>query len=385
MSFTISIETREWHSHLMQTVEEFNQAGATVVPVIKGNGYGLGQDNLCAVADKLGAGTIAVGTIYEALRAMQLFHGEVIVLEPFNHRDEFTQQTWAQIDATEYRGRLIRVIDNPEALDYLAESTEVIDVLLEGRTAMNRFGMDATTLHEAWTKHADAFSSGRLRLRGLSCHLPLESDDSDLDNIVALHSRVTGSGDLSHDVQTLWVSHVDGYQIEDLAARIPGISINVRSGTGLWLGERDCLHPFGAVLSVVDIKKGERAGYFQRKAWDDGWLVTISGGTAHGVGLMAPTVTSSGMMKFGVVAKASEQALGRLRSPFWYHGDKLDFFESPHQHVSMLFIPSTGIKPLVGDMLPVDIRYSITHADVVDGIDEVLRRWQVYSDQRRDK
>ena len=31
MSFTVSIETQVWHSHLLNTLEDFNEAGATVV------------------------------------------------------------------------------------------------------------------------------------------------------------------------------------------------------------------------------------------------------------------------------------------------------------------------------------------------------------------
>lgn len=385
MSFTVSIESQVWHSHLLDTLDDFNAVGATVVPVIKSNGYGLGQDNLCAIADRLDTGTIAVGTIYEAFRALQLFKGEVVVLEPFNPRDEFNQPTWDKIDETEYRTRLIRVVDNLESLAYLASRPEPVDVLLEGVTAMQRFGFSPEELSIAWQQHADAFTNGKIRLRGLSCHLPLEADDSDIETILTHFAQVSGSGDYLRDVQSVWVSHLDSEQIAQLSQRLPGVSINIRSGTGLWLGERDALHPFGVVLSVRPINKGERAGYFQRRAWADGWLITISGGTAHGVGLMAPTVSPNGVMRWGVVAKATEQAMGRLRSPFWYLGDKLDFFESPHQHVSQLFLAREARAPEVGDMLPVDVRFSITRADVVDGIYELLNRWDVYSAQRRER
>ena len=385
MSFTVSIETQVWHSHLLNTLEDFNEAGATVVPVIKSNGYGLGQDNLCAIADRLDTGTIAVGTIWEAFRALQLFKGEVVVLEPFNPRDEFNQPTWDKIDETEYRNRLIRVVDNAEALAYLAARPEPVDILLEGVTSMQRFGFSQEELHRVWQQHGDDFLSGKIRLRGLSCHLPLETDDTDIETVINLYQQVTGSGNHLHDVQSVWVSHLDSEQIRELSQRLPGVSINIRSGTGLWLGERDALHPFGVVLAVRPIAKGERAGYFQRRAWADGWLITISGGTAHGVGLMAPTVSPNGVMRWGVVAKATEQAIGRLRSPFWYFGDKLDFFESPHQHVSQLFLPKEAREPQVGDMLPVDVRFSITRADVVDGIYEVLQRWDFYTAQRRER
>ncbi|MEN9711427.1 MAG: hypothetical protein RL441_1419 [Actinomycetota bacterium] len=385
MSFTISIDTRVFHDHLLTMVDEFNAAGATVVPVIKSNGYGLGQDNLCAIADRLDTGTIAVGTIFEAMRALQLFKGEVVVLEPFSPKDEFTQPTWDMIDKTDYRNRLIRVVDSIDALAYLANRGGAVDIVLEGETSMRRFGFTAEQLNIAWKQHADAFLDGRLRLRGLSCHLPLETDETDIDTVVALYQQVIGSGDRLLDAQTVWVSHLVPEQLEQLAARLPDVTINLRSGTALWLGERDALHPFGAVQSVRRISKGDRAGYFQRRAWADGWIITISGGTAHGVGLMAPSVTSTGRTKFGTIAKAGEQALGRLRSPFWYLGDKLDFFESPHQHVSQLFLPADATEPLVGDMLPVDVRFSITHADVVEGIDELLKRWDVYTDQRRAK
>lgn len=362
-----------WHEHLTGVVEDFESAGVSVVPVIKSNGYGIGQRPLCTVANRLGAGAIAVGTVFEALEALEHFAGEVVVLEPVNPRDFTTNTIWAALETMPVGDRLIRTVAHMDALDHVLETSPHANLVLEGQTSMRRFGFTPSELHTAWQKVTTPTSGDRhIRFRGLTCHLPMNPTASDLQDVIALVGQVTGSGDVSRDIETLWVSHFSFDQLEELSAALPMISINYRTGSSLWLGNRDALDAHGATLSVVEVSRGMTAGYYQRPVPGDGWIVTVSGGTAHGVGLVSPANPTSTRDRFVKVAKAGEQALGRLRSPFWYRSHKLDFFETPHQHVSQLFVPRELGEPLLGDLLPVDVRYTITHADVVKGIDEAI-------------
>ena len=52
------------------------------MPVIKGNGYGLGNERLAAEAALLGVDTVAVGTPDELPAVRAAFPGDVLVLTP---------------------------------------------------------------------------------------------------------------------------------------------------------------------------------------------------------------------------------------------------------------------------------------------------------------
>ena len=61
MTFTLYVDEHRWRAHLRATVA----ATPGIVPVIKGNGYGLGNERLAAEAALLGVDTVAVGTTDE--------------------------------------------------------------------------------------------------------------------------------------------------------------------------------------------------------------------------------------------------------------------------------------------------------------------------------
>ena len=66
MSFTLRIDADKWREHLRAVTNVLTAAtGNAPVPVIKGNGYGLGQELVAKEAMDLGADTIAVGTVFE--------------------------------------------------------------------------------------------------------------------------------------------------------------------------------------------------------------------------------------------------------------------------------------------------------------------------------
>ena len=60
-------------------------------------------------------------------------------------------------------------------------------------------------------------------------------------------------------------------------------------GTTLWLGDREALSVGATVLDAHPVERGDVYGYRGRTAPAAGTILVVSGGTAHGIGLEAPT------------------------------------------------------------------------------------------------
>lgn len=371
MTFSILIDVPVWAAHLTDTVDDYRTTGAAVVPVIKSRGYGLGTNELCVLAAAMQCRAVAVGNPSEAISAAQHFGGEIVVLEPFHPYEDANRQFWMALDQLA-RGRVIKTIADRRALNSLMAAADGSAFVLEGRTTMGRFGFTKQELVEVWQQLAPLLTEGKLVFHGLTVHPPFAPDDEDFNNACEMFDLVSQSGDFRRDAQSLWVSHFDFEQLEDFAARYPHVRINFRTGTGLWLGERDALHPNASILGITPVKKGDRLGYHQNPAPGDGWVVTASGGTTHGIGLQAPVVMKTFKSKIRELLKLGERAFVRQRSPFWYNQQSIDFLEPPHQHASMLFIPNTMQEPKIGDELGAEVRFTITRPDVVVGYALVL-------------
>jgi hypothetical protein len=91
--------------------------------------------------------------------------------------------------------------------------------------------------------------------------------------------------------------------------------------------------------------------------------VVVSGGTAHGIGLEAPTGGASLKDRAARVAKGGLDAAGFVRSPYTIDGKQRLFGEPPHMQASMLFLPSGAHVPEVGDEVDVRVRYTATSFD----------------------
>ena len=91
----------------------------------------------------------------------------------------------------------------------------------------------------------------------------------------------------------------------------------------------------------------------------------VSGGTAHGIGLEAPTGGSSIKARAAILARGGLDAVGFVRSPFTIDGKQRLFAEPPHMQASMLFLPSGAHVPAVGDPVDVRVRYTATTFDRV--------------------
>ena len=341
MPVTLHVDGPRWRRHL----KSFADAHPGLVPVAKGNGYGFGMASLARRCAWLGVDTMAVGTYEEAPGALSRFDGDVLVLSPWR----------PFLDDVPEDRRLIHTVSRVEDLEQLADRQPGARVVVEGLTSMNRHGL---TRHEL---AAAAEHLVGLRLAGFAVHLPMAGgrlDEADQWAAVLETSRL--------DTATLYVSHLTDDELAELRERRPGLNVRPRIGTALWLGDRGALRVTGTVLDRHQVARGERVGYRQRPMPRDGWLVVVAGGTAHGIGLEAPTAATSMRQRAISVARGSLEAAGLAYSPFTIGGKQRWFVEPPHMQASMLFLPAGTEPPEIGDEVPIDVRFTTTRVDRVE-------------------
>lgn len=341
MTYDLHIDTGRWRAHLASTAARY----PGLVPVIKGNGYGFGREVLAAEAARLGADLIAVGTYGEVPAVLETFAGEVLVLTPWRPFYDL-----AGLDLE----RVIHTVGRVDDVAALAAAHPGARVVLEGETSMSRHGLDRHELAAA-VGHLDGLS-----LEGFSIHLPLVGDraaEAERWAAALAASRV--------ETTRLFVSHLDAGQLRALQAARPGLEVRPRIGTALWLGDTDALEVRATVLDVHTVAKGEAVGYRQRPVPGDGHLLIVSGGTAHGVGLEAPSADASPTGRAKILARGGLQAAGRVRSPFRIDGRQRWFVEPPHMQVSMLFIPAGTPVPAVGQTVTAAVRFTTATFDAL--------------------
>lgn len=395
MTFILNVDTEPWRTALDEAVKSIQSAITGlggVVPVIKGNGYGLGNPALAREASRLKVTAVAVGTVFEAAEVAAYFGGDVVVLEPYEPRDLMAAAAWSELDSGDYAPRLIKTIASNAgcnaAIDLAKTTGRPTRVVVEGLTSMHRFGLDESEVAQLL---ADDRRIGALTIEGLALHLPLvqpttprtsalDSLHDDSVGIVALGSARareviawshvyttlladqggSSEGDLA---TTLWVSHLDVTELASVRAALPDTQIRARAGTRLWHGSRSTLRATGTVLAVHVTDRA--VGYRQRRPAKDGVIIVVSGGTSHGVAMSAPSSVTSLKARVNVAGSAGLEALGKARSPFTLHGEQLWFVEPPHISVSMLRLPKGMKAPAVGDDIACELRFTTSHADTV--------------------
>lgn len=386
MSFTVTVDGQRWRDHQDAVAAAVARvSGAPVVPVIKGNGYGLGQTLLTSEAVRLGADTVAVGTVFEVDEVARQGTHDIIVLEPYEPRDTVTSDAWWGVGQALHAGRVIRTVSSTESLLSLTGGTGTVRVVLEASTSMHRFGMDeAELLHVLGdVRIREALARGRILVEGLALHLPLvQPADEDDPGRVSLGTakvrevvRWAGLWSAETDVWSghnvpecrVWVSHLDDSELSSVAASVPDVVVRARMGTRLWL-DRSCLRASGTVLSVNPVPSGTHVGYRQRTGPKDGTLIVVSGGTSHGIGLSAPTPAATVRQRVVSASTGALDAAGRAMSPFRWQGRQRWFAEPPHQHVSMVWLPAGVVVPAVGDRLDAEVRYTTSRFDAVLGV-----------------
>ncbi len=340
MTFDLRVDAARWRRHLAAVA-----AGTPgIVPVVKGNGYGLGRDLLAAEAGALDCATLAVGTYSEVPGALSAFGGDVMVLSPW--RPFLSDVT--------YDERVVHTVGRVEDVTALAERGEQVRVVVEGETSMARHGFDRHELA------AVAAALGDLRVEGFAVHLPMAGG-----NLVEAESWAAALGASQIETDTMYVSHLTDAELLLLAERRPQLTVRPRIGTDLWLGDLGAFDVRSTVLDLHHVSRGERVGYRQRPVPRDGYLLVLAGGTSHGLGLEAPRAQASALQRGKTLAKGGLEAAGFTLSPFSIDGKQRWFAEPPHMQASLVFLPASARAPEVGDTVPVAVRYTTTTFDAI--------------------
>lgn len=345
MPLTLYVDGPGWRTHLQQ-VRDLHPG---LVPVLKGNGYGLGLDRLAARAAWLGVDTVAVGMYQEVTRVAERFHGSVLVLtpwRPFETRAVFDQH-------------VVHTVGRLEDLSALAGREGRPRVVLERLTSMRRHGLSARDLREAAGLVSTGSTDDGVALEGVAIHLPI-SQGSHLTEVRRLMTDVVAAG---LPTRRVYVSHLTDTDLGTLRQSYPDYEFRPRIGTQLWLGDRAALKVRATVLDVHPVERGDVYGYRSRTAPAAGTILIVSGGTAHGIGLEAPTGGATLKDRAGRIARGGLDAAGFVRSPFTVDGKARLFAEPPHMQASMLFLSRGAQVPEVGDEVDVRVRFTATAFD----------------------
>lgn len=332
MSVRLVVDRTRWRQHLTSV----RDATPGLVPVAKGNGYGFGLPRLALETQALGLDTLAVGT-YPELDAADGFDGARLVLSPW--------RPFLGV-GTDDPG-VVHTVSRLDDLAPLAAMPHRPRVVVEVATSMRRHGIPPDSLPAA-----GPLLDG-VRFEGWSLHLPMVGDTVGEASELAGRARRVADG-------PVWVSHVPAPRLAEV-----GGEVRARVGTSLWLGDTAALDVRAHVLDVHRIEPGGTYGYRQRTMRRGGTLLVVSGGTAHGIAMSAPTPAST-LRQRGIAAlDGGLEALGRARSPFVVAGRSTWFAEPPHMQCSMVLAPAGAPVPSVGDEVPVRVRHTTTLVDEV--------------------
>jgi alanine racemase len=345
MAFELHVDADRWRRGLRAVVD----ATPGIVPVIKGNGYGLGRDLLATESMALGVDTIAVGTYAEVPDALAAFDGDVMVLTPWR-----PFSTDVVLDE-----RVIHTLGRVEDVAQLAALKGTIRVVIEGETSMARHGLDRHELAAA------VAGLGELQVEGFAIHLPLGSVSGRGGNLGEAESWAAALAASQVETTTLYVSHLTPDELANLRERRPLLDIRPRIGTSLWLGDLGALSVRATVIDSHQVARGERVGYRQRAMPRDGHLLIIAGGTSHGIGLEAPKASAGAVQRGKSLARGGLEAAGFALSPFTIDGKQRWFAEPPHMQASMIFLPASAHAPEVGDTVNVAVRFTTATFDAV--------------------
>ncbi len=350
MTLRLVVDGDRWRQHLAGV------AASTpgLVPVAKGNGYGFGLAALARrtqwLADKgLGCDVLAVGTYSELDQVAGRCDADLLVLTPWRPFGAALEVDPALAD------RVVHTVSRPEDLTALAARDPHARVVLELATSMLRHGMSGRELRSLEVPRG-------IRLEGVALHLPL-GQGSHLAEVDRLLNDVVAAGLQTH---TVWVSHLSADELRTLRRDWPDYTVRPRIGTALWLGDRGALSVRATVLDVHPVERGQLFGYRGRSAPKAGHLLVVSGGTAHGIGLEAPTGDTSVRARAATLARGGLDAVGFVRSPFSIDGKQRLFAEPPHMQASMLFVPAGARLPEIGEDVDVRVRYTTTTFDRVE-------------------
>jgi hypothetical protein len=325
MPLRLVVDRAAWHQHVS---EQVNLYGDGLIPVVKGSGHGLGRANLHHwLRQHLPDSPVAVGTVAEAPDRPAL------VLTP--------------VLAPPQRTDLLLTVGNHEHVAALAGWTGRVVIKLQ--SSMRRYGTQPHDLGRL----VDQCAQLHLEVAAFSLHLPLRG--SDADRIIEIESWLPHLSPLPHE---LWLSHLEPASFRGLTERYPDRTFRIRVGTRLWQGVPTLgfLRLSADVVQTTAVTTGDPCGYRGVPAPADGTVVCVDAGMAHGVGPLRDV--------------PPEQS-----SPFHFARQRLSLLEPPHQHTSMVFVPSGEPCPSVGDRVDVQRPLTATHVDLVEWLGDEPTGW----------
>jgi hypothetical protein len=345
MSLSLSINNSIWTKHLQNTLTSFKTNNSSLIPVIKGNGYGIGRQNLAKKCKELNINEVAVGSIFEASSVLKQGISKVLIMDPIKDIDKNAFLELQQLD----NSKLMITISDIKDVSNIAKTP----VIIEGLTSMNRFGVAASEL--------DALAN--LNIQGISLHLPI--DKSSVNKIAEVMKWIeVYKIKLKSAPKVIYLSHLSPNDVAELAHKYSDFDFKLRLGTKFWIGNLKAFDIKSTVLEVHDLNN-ETFGYRQRKMKGNSVLVVVSGGTSHGIGLQAPRANTKLKSRLVSVLSGILEAFNFSLSPFVINGKQRWFAESPHMNVSLLKLPKSVNLLKIGSEINVRVRMTTTNFDAV--------------------
>lgn len=363
MSLTLYLNRDEWLRHLAETESRFPE----FIPVIKGNGYGFGNEFLADAAQRAGKRSIAVGTIEEARHlGEEGTFDNLIILTP----------VLSKLETDDLRPERVYTVGSRQHLDHLLTSfKQLIDtkpniwqdrlpevrVVIKLQSTMKRYGFPLEQADVLGKLKAIGQEAGvSIRVEGYAIHFPKEGL-----SVAAKEAQLESwlQHIPSEEKPSFFVSHLSSAQYLRLREKHPQVQWVMRLGTDLWLNDKSFVDVRATVLDIQPVSRGERFGYKQRKANKSGFLVYMAGGSANGVGLEAPVSVRGLRDVLKLTAFWLLHLTNRHLSPFTFQGKRTWFAEPPHMQTSVLFFPRGAALPEVGEELPVQLRMTTATFD----------------------
>ena len=334
MSLRLTVQSVAFEAHIRAV------AGATpqLVPVVKGNGYGLGRPFLVEkAAALLGVGRkVAVGTVYEAkdVPATTPVH----ILSPLGSLDTLDIPTNA-----------IPTVATARDLSILQDHGWKKPVVVKLASSMNRFGANSDEFHAL----VQNISAAGLTIESCALHVPLSSDAHVAKSVMAEH--LGRWLPLIPECVTVSLSHVSSADANAIVEQFPSHSFEVRMGTHLWHGDKTFFSLQAEVLATHSCSANSTAGYHNTVVPTDGTLVVLGAGTAHGV---SPLPKGVSPLPNGV------SPLPNGDSPFHFERQRIALLEYPYMHTAMGIVPTSQACPQPGDMVDVQRPLTMVYPDI---------------------
>lgn len=313
MTLRLTVNRQAWLNHVRHTASQHG----TVLPVVKGNGYGFGRPILFEQTAHL-SDHVAVGTVYEATDVPLSL--TAVVLTPAGTHLPSSLPAHA-----------VLTVGSLDHVAALRSHQWQGSVLIKLQSTMQRFGVSGNELAALQSACAQA----SLNVVGWSIHPPLNTDGQDRSGEVSCWME------LLHDNLPVYVSHITAEQIGSLRSQFPNRTFVSRMGTALWLGDKSMMKLTAEVLDVHAVDGGT-AGYRSTALPGSGHIVIVGAGSAHGV----------------------SEIVG-VGSPFHFAQQRVALVEPPYMHSSMLFVPVGQQVPRVGESVDVQQPLTRVSADTI--------------------